>query len=77
MMHEIILMNGYGTYVWTAFTFTLAGFAILYAITKLQLVKEQKRFVSKFKNLNLVKSQSAKKQNTNREILIYSSEFKI
>ena len=77
MIHEIILMNGYGAYVWTAFAFTLTGFVVLYAITKFQLEKEQKRFISKFNNLNLVKSQSAKRQITNKEILIYSSEFKI
>ena len=77
MIIEIISMNGYGAYVWSAFSFTLISFTALYFVTKLQLSKEQKRFVSKFKSLNLVKSQSAKKQITNKEILIYSSESKI
>ena len=27
MINEIILMNGYGAYVWSAFSFTLISFA--------------------------------------------------
>jgi heme exporter protein D len=48
MINEIFLMNGYGAYVWAAFSFTLVSFAILYFVTKLQFAKEQKRFASKF-----------------------------
>ena len=44
MINEIISMNGYGTYVWSAFSFTLISFTTLYFVTKLQLSKEQKRF---------------------------------
>ena len=69
MINEIISMNGYGTYVWSAFSFTLISFTALYFVTKLQLSKEQKRFASKFGSLNLEKARLAKSQNTNREIL--------
>jgi len=69
MINEIILMNGYGTYVWSAFSFTLISFVTLYFVTKLQLSKEQKRFVAKFGSLNLEKAKIAKSQNINREIL--------
>ena len=44
MIKEIILMNGYGPYVWSAFIFTLVSFATLYLVTKLHLLKEQKKF---------------------------------
>ena len=47
MINEIISMNGYGAYVWSAFSFTLISFTALYFVTKLQLSKEQKRFASK------------------------------
>ena len=77
MMQEIIVMNGYGAYVWSAFAFTLFGFAILFSITKFQLSKEQKRFYSKFKNLDLAKSEAAKAQVTYKEILTFTSESKI
>ena len=69
MINEIISMNGYGAYVWSAFAFTLVSFATLYISTKLQLSKEQKKFVAKFGSLNEEKAKVAKSQNINREIL--------
>ncbi len=77
MINEIILMNGYGTYVWSAFSFTLISFAVLYAVIKMQLVKEQIKFNAKFVNLTSDKIQSAKVQATYREILTNTSISKI
>ena len=68
MINEIISMNGYGAYVWSAFAFTLISFTTLYFVTKLQLLKEQKKFASKFGSLNVEKARAAKSQNINREI---------
>ena len=45
MINEIILMKGYGAYVWSAFSFTLISFVALYLLTKLQLLKEQKNYI--------------------------------
>jgi len=75
MINEIISMNGYGAYVWSAFSFTLISFVILYFVTKLQLSKEQKRFASKFGSLNLDQARTAKSQNINREILSNTSNI--
>ena len=70
MINEIVLMNGYGLYVWSAYIFYIDKFLFLYfLVTKLQLLKEQKRFVSKFGLLNVEKARVAKSQNTNKEIL--------
>jgi len=69
MINEIILMNGYGAYVWSAFSFTLISFTALYLVTKLQFLKEQKRFASKFGSLNAEQARAARSQNINREIL--------
>ena len=69
MINEIILMNGYGAYVWAAFSFTLISFTALYFVTKLQLSKEQKRFATKFGSLSAEKTRVARSQNINREIL--------
>ena len=69
MINEIILMNGYGFYVWSAFSFTLISFATLYFVTKLQLSKEQKRFAAKFGSLNFEKARTARSQIINKEIL--------
>tara|TARA_B000000460_G_C21146190_1_gene235089 strand:- start:258 stop:491 length:234 start_codon:yes stop_codon:yes gene_type:complete len=77
MINEIISMNGYGTYVWSAFSFTLISFAVLYAVIKMQLVKEQIKFNAKFVSLTSDKIQSAKVQATYREILVNTSISKI
>ena len=77
MINEIISMDGYGTYVWSAFSFTLIGFAVLYAVIKVQLVKEQSKISSKFVSLTSEKIKSAKKQKTYREILASTSISKI
>ena len=77
MIGEIISMNGYGLYVWSAFSFTLLSFGSLFLVTKLQLLKEQKRFVSKFGSLNIEKIRVAKLQNINKEILTNTLNSKI
>ena len=68
-------MNGYGVYVWSAFSFTLIGFTTLYFVTKLQLSKERKKFASKFGSLNIEKARAARSQYINREILSNTSNI--
>tara|TARA_B110001452_G_scaffold17_1_gene19 strand:- start:315 stop:542 length:228 start_codon:yes stop_codon:yes gene_type:complete len=75
MINELISMNGYGTYVWAAFAFSLISFITLYFVTKLQLLKEQRRFISKFGSLNVEKARTARLQNINREILSNTSNI--
>ena len=77
MINEIISMNGYGLYVWSAFSFTLISFAVLYNVIKIQLVKEQMKIKQKFVRLNYKKIKSAETQNIYREILDYTSISKI
>ena len=77
MINEIISMNGYGAYVWFAFTFTLISFAVLYATIKAQLVKEQIKFNTKFATLTSEKIETAKTQETYKEILANTSIYKI
>ena len=75
MINEIISMNGYGSYVWSSFSFTLISFASLYFVTKLQLSREQNRFASKFGTLNTEKAKAARSQNINKEILLNTSNI--
>ena len=77
MINEIISMNGYGLYVWSAFSFTLISFAVLYTVIKIQLVKEQMKIKQKFARLNYNKIKSAETQNIYREILDNTSISKI
>ena len=62
MINEIISMNGYGSYVWSAFSFTLISFGTLY-------------FVTKFGSLNEEKVRAARSQNINIEILSKTSKI--
>ena len=41
MINDIISMNGYGIYVWSAFAFTLISFTALYTVIKVQLIYEK------------------------------------
>jgi|TARA_B100001996_G_scaffold89917_1_gene66723 heme exporter protein D len=69
MISKLLLMNGYGPYVLSAFSFTLLSFAALYLITKVQFIKERNKFAAKFGSLNSEKIRSAKSQRINKEIL--------
>ena len=69
MINELLFMNGYGVYVLSAFGFTLISFTVLYLVTKIQFVKEQNKFVSKFGSLNTEKAKLAKSQRINKDIL--------
>ena len=77
MINEIISMNGYGLYVWSAFSFTLISFGSLFLLTKLQLLKEQRKFVYKFGSLSTKKVRASKKQYINKEILLGTLNSKI
>ena len=69
MISDLISMNGYGAYVWSAFAFTLISFSSLYFIVKLQLKKEQKRFEENFSALTEEKYNVAINKEIYKEIL--------
>ncbi len=75
MIKEIFFMNGLGIYVWSSFVFTFLSFLSLYAVIKIQYVKERNKFIAKFGNLNSERAASARLQNTNKEILSNSSNI--
>ena len=69
MISEIFSMNGYGLYVWSAFSFTLISFTSLYLITKLQLLKEKRKFTFKFGSLSSKQIKTIESQKTSKQIL--------
>lgn len=75
MINEILTMNGYGLYVWSAFGFTLLSFISLYAITKVQYAREKRKFITKFGSLNSERATVAKSQSINKEILSNTSSI--
>ena len=75
MINELLYMNGYGLYVWSAFSFTLLSFSTLYLVTKIQYVKERKKFVSKYGALDSKKAEVARSQTIIKEILSRSQSI--
>ena len=77
MINEIISMNGYGIYVWSAFAFTLISFVVLYTVIKIQLVKEKNKFDIKYLTLTSDKRQTVRAQKTYKGILANNLVSKI
>ena len=75
MIKDIILMEGYGLYVWSAFIFTFLSFITLYVVTKVQYIKEKNKFITKFGTLNTDRAAFAKSQSINKEILSNTSKI--
>ena len=69
MITNLLYMNGYGLYVWSAFLFTFISFTTLYVITKIQYIKEREKFMSKYGALDSKKAEVARSQTINKEIL--------
>ena len=69
MINELLFMNGYGLYVWSAFAFTFLSFVSLYVVIKIQYTKEKNKFIAKFGTLNSERAAFAKSQSINKEIL--------
>ena len=76
-MINLLLMNGYGLFVWSAFTFTLINFFALYIIINRQLIKENKKFELKFNHLEKIKYKEAYKQRTNQVLVSSNAAQKI
>ncbi len=76
-MINLLLMNGYGLFVWSAFAFTLINFFTLYVIIYRQLVKENKKFELKFNHLEKIKYKEAFNQRTNQALVSSNAAQKI
>ena len=77
MINDVISMNGYGIYVWSAFAFTLISFVALYTVIKIQFVKEKNKFDTKYLTLTSDKKQAVRAQETYKGILASNSVSKI
>ena len=69
MIENLFFMNGYGLYVWSAFSFTLVSFLTLFLVIKIQYKKEKNKFKAKFGSLDTQRAAFAKSQSINKEIL--------
>ena len=75
MIENLFFMNGYGLYVWSAFSFTLLSFLTLFLVVKIQYNKEKNKFIAKFGSLDTERAAFAKSQSINKEILANTSNI--
>ena len=75
MIESLFFMDGYGQYVWSAFSFTLVSFLTLFLVVKTQYNKEKNKFIAKFGSLNSERSAIARSQSINKEILSNTSSI--
>ena len=66
---ELFILGGYGHFVWPAFIFTLASCSVLYLKTNKELQKQEKMFLSEYKELHTVKIKSAEEKKMTVEVL--------
>ena len=58
MVLELLILGGYGQFVWPAFIFTFLSCLILYLKTKKELQKQEKMFLNEFKQMQAVKTEA-------------------
>lgn len=72
---ELLILNGYGQFVWPAFIFTFVSCFLLYLKTKKELKKQEKMFLIEFKQTSVTKIEVAKQKELSKEVLSGSSTF--
>jgi len=70
MNFELIILGGYGYFVWPAFIFTFVSCFVFYLKTKKAFQKEEEIFLREFKQIQEAKIQTAKKQEALPEALV-------
>ena len=66
---ELLILGGYGQFVWPAFIFTFVSCFVLYVKTKKEFQKQEKMFLKEFKQIQTEKIETIK----NKEVLSGSS----
>ena len=66
---ELLTMNGYGQFVWSAFIFSFVSCLYLYLKTRIEFKQQEKIYFSEFKKLEARKIQFDKKKKYSEETL--------
>ena len=61
MNFELLILDGYGQFVWPAFIFTFVSCFSLYIKTKKEFQKQEKMFLKEFKQSQIEKIKTTKK----------------
>jgi len=66
---ELLVLNGYGQFVWPAFIFTFISCFFLYLKTKREFQKQEKIYLKIFKQEQTIKVATFKKRENTKEAL--------
>ena len=69
MYIQLIILDGYGQYVWPAFIFTFASCSYLYFKTRAEMKKQEKIFLNKIKQPHTIEIKIARRKETIKEVL--------
>ena len=73
-MHlELLILGGYGQFVWPAFIFTFVSCLILYKKTKKELQKQEEMYLSEYKEVHTARIKPTEEEEITKEILSGSS----
>ena len=75
MSLEFFILSGYGQFVWPAFMFTFLSCYILYIKTLKEFKKQEKLFLSEFKQIKVVKIENNNGKKVPQEALSNNSFF--
>ena len=72
---ELLVLGGYGQFVWPAFIFTFVSCFLLYIKTKKELKRQEKMFLIEFKQIPIAKIEVAKQKKLLKEVLSTTSTY--
>ena len=73
MSIELIMLGGYGQFVWPAFIFTLISLYTLYVNAKKGLVKQEKIYLRENKQVQTIQIKAVREKKTIQEVLSENS----
>jgi len=69
MVLELLILGGYGQFVWPSFIFTFALCLILYVKTKKELQKQETMFLNEYKETYISRIKTVKGKEITKEAL--------
>jgi len=66
---ELLILGGYGQFVWPAFIFTFVSCLMLYVKTKKKLRKNEKMYLKEYNQLDIAETKEFEKEEIKKEVL--------
>ena len=66
---ELLILNGYGQFVWPAFLFTIVSCFFLYLKSRKELQKHEKIFLNEYKEAHISRIKTVERKEITKEAL--------